>query len=71
MKRAGALAALTTLALLSVWSGRLELALALAAVKALVVGVVLMELEHAHRAHLAAFAAWTIFVAAGSWALAH
>ncbi|MFO0709539.1 MAG: hypothetical protein U0353_06850 [Sandaracinus sp.] len=64
------LVVLLVLALLSVWSGRLDLALALASLKALVVGLVLMELDHAHRVHLAVFTAWVVVVAFGAWLLA-
>ncbi len=70
MRRIVVLGMLVALALASVWSGRLEVALALAALKALVVGFVLMELEHAHRVYLAAFAAWVGLVALGAWVLA-
>ena len=43
------------LAMAAVWSGRLEVALAIGATKALLVGAQFMELRGAHRAHLAAF----------------
>jgi hypothetical protein len=55
---------LIVLALASVIAGRLEVALALAGVKALLVGAQFMELRHAHRAHAAAFAAWVLTLVA-------
>lgn len=47
---------LVTLAVVAVWSGHLAIALALAGVKALLVGFQYMELRWAHRAHAASFA---------------
>jgi hypothetical protein len=54
--RAIAFVALLILAGLSVAVGSFHLALALAAVKAVIVGLVYMDLRHAHRAHAIAFA---------------
>lgn len=51
---------LVGLALASVASGRFAIAIALAGAKALLVGLEYMELRHAHRAHLAVFAAWAV-----------
>jgi len=67
MSRFTVYAALVALALGSVASGRFAIALALAGLKALMVGLEYMELRHAHRAHLAAFAGWvlTVVVALG------
>ncbi|MBP8809887.1 MAG: hypothetical protein KBG48_19675 [Kofleriaceae bacterium] len=53
--RALAFVLLLGLALASVAVGSFALAMALGAAKALVVGVVFMELRHAHRAHLVGF----------------
>lgn len=47
---------LVTLAIAAVVSGQLAIALALAGVKALLVGFQYMELRWAHRAHAASFA---------------
>lgn len=64
MSRVGVYVALVALAIGSVASGRFAVAIALAAAKALLVGLEYMELRHAHRAHLVAFAAWAVLVAA-------
>ncbi len=53
---------LVALALASVVSGKIALALAIAGLKTLLVGLEYMELRHAHRAHLAAFVGWTVLV---------
>lgn len=53
--------ALVGLAVASVRAGRLDVALGLAGVKALVVGLEFMELRQAARLHAAA---WALFVAA-------
>lgn len=54
--RAAAFLVLMLLAGLSITVGSFHLALALAAVKAAVVGLVYMDLRHAHRAHAVGFA---------------
>lgn len=51
-----AFATLLLLAGLSIAVGSFHLALVLAAVKAIVVGLLYMDLRHAHRAHAAGFA---------------
>ncbi|MBK7073414.1 MAG: hypothetical protein IPH44_14040 [Myxococcales bacterium] len=53
--RAFAFVALLSLAGLSLAVGAFHLAVALAAVKAVVVGLVYMDLRHAHRAHAVGF----------------
>lgn len=63
--RAATWVLLVTLSCVSVASGRLHLALALAAVKAVVVGLEFMELRHAARAHLVAFVGFVGLVTAG------
>lgn len=63
------LAVLLALAVLTLLGGHLSLAMALAALKVLIVGASFMELREAHRAHLAVFAGWAIVVALGAWVL--
>ena len=53
---------LVALAVASVASGQNAVALTVAGVKTLLVGLEYMELRHAHRAHLAAFVGWTVLV---------
>lgn len=63
--RAATWGLLVTLSCVSVASGRLHLALALAALKAVAVGLEFMELRHAARLHLAAFLCFVGLVTAG------
>lgn len=63
--RAATWGLLVTLSCVSVASGRLHLALVLAALKALAVGLEFMELRHAARAHLVAFIGFVGVVTAG------
>lgn len=59
-----AFVALVGLAVLSLAMGAPRLALALAALKATVVGLVYMDLRHAHRAHAVGFVLFVALVAA-------
>lgn len=55
---------LVLFAVCAVAIGRLDVALACAAAKALLVGLEFMELRHAARLHLAIFVAWALATAA-------